>query len=190
MVARLPNCLQSICPPVDEIVIVDTGSTDDSRENDGVGATVQFTPQRGFTPYHEYRLFRNIPRIRFRGIIHETMLPDLMDVAREQNKAIKNSDTRINHFGYEGDQRHKHIRNRELLEQQLAREPDRVYIGNHLGRALEGPGESARAGQACLSGIEAVRTSAAVIFALVSSARAGNTAAWQSKCVRTAVSIA
>lgn len=214
--AFLSNCLQSIRPLVDDIVIVDTGSTDDSRDiaraygarlfehpwqkdfsaprndalanargewilyidadekiestsradvesvledGDAIGATVQFTPQLGFTPYREYRLFRNDPGIRFQGIIHETMLPDLMRVAREQNKVVKDSNIRISHFGYEGDQRHKHIRNRKMLERQLVHEPDRVYSWNHLGRVLEGLGEPARARQAWLSGIEAARKS-------------------------------
>ena len=36
-----------------------------------------FRPAVGYTQYREYRLFRKRPDLRFRGIIHESLVPDL-----------------------------------------------------------------------------------------------------------------
>jgi tetratricopeptide (TPR) repeat protein len=194
----LGRCLASIRDLVDEIVVVDTGSSDGSpsvarrfgatvvpfawRDDfaaarnealahaggrwilyidadeevptgdparlradlaDGglVAATVRFRPRSGFTRYREYRLFRNDPRIRFRHVIHETMVPAIRDVARADGLRIGRSDLALDHFGYDGNQAPKHRRDIPLLRARLAREPDHVYSWHHLGRALAGLGD-------------------------------------------------
>jgi tetratricopeptide (TPR) repeat protein len=191
----LPRCLASIRDLVDEIVIVDTGSTDGSpriaaefgarvfsvewrndfaaARNDAlsrargrwilyidadecagsldreglaahladpglIASTVRFRPRTGFTRYQEYRLVRNDPRIRFRNVIHETILPDIEAVSRADGLRIGRSDLALDHFGYDGDQDAKHRRNIPLLRAHLERDPDHVYCWNHLGQALAG----------------------------------------------------
>jgi glycosyltransferase involved in cell wall biosynthesis len=127
----LAGCLNSIRYIVDEIVMVDTGSTDQTKaiarkfnarvfdfpwkddfsrarnealkycsgewilyidaderlrheereevrdllsDSNKVAFTVKFHPITGYTAYREFRLFRNDPRIRFKGVIHETIV--------------------------------------------------------------------------------------------------------------------
>ena len=103
--------------------------------------TVRFRPRTGFTRYHEYRLLRLDPRIRFRNVIHETMVPDIHTVARADGLRIGRSDLALDHYGYDGDQRAKHLRDVPLLRERLAREPGHIYRWNHLGRALDGLGD-------------------------------------------------
>lgn len=196
--AVLPRCLASIRELVDEIVVVDTGSTDgspriaaefgarvfgfdwrndfaaarnaalehargrwilyiDADECAGplgrealashltdrglVASMVRFRPRTGFTRYQQYRLFRNDPRIRFRNVIHETMVPDVETVMRTDGLRIGHSELAIDHFGYDGNQDAKHRRNIPLLRERLARDPEHVYSWNHLGQALAGLGD-------------------------------------------------
>jgi glycosyltransferase involved in cell wall biosynthesis len=196
--AVLARCLESIRGFVDEIVVVDTGSTDASpriagefgarvvhfawrddfaaarnealdhargawvlyvdadeealpvdqgalaahlADPDLVASTVRFRSRAGFTRYHECRLFRRDRRIRFRNVIHETMLPDVQDVARRDRLEIGRSELALNHHGYDGDQRVKHLRNAPLLRERLARDPLHVYSWHHLGQVLVGLGD-------------------------------------------------
>ena len=212
--AVLDDCLASIRHVADEIVVVDTGSTDDSRQIaarhgarvfdvpwredfaaarnealerargrfvlyidaderlcpvdrahvDGLLAdesvtcyTVLFRPQIGYTRYREYRIWRNDPRIRFRGVIHETMLPAIRDVAAQDGGRIADSDLAIDHVGYEGDQGRKHRRNLPLLRARVARDPEHVFSWHHLGRALAGLGDSEGAADAWRRGSAVVR---------------------------------
>ena len=210
----LPRCLASIRDLVDEIVVVDTGSTDgspriaaefgarvfnvewrddfagarnaaldrargrfilyiDADERAGpysrealagqladpgvVASTVRFRPRTGFTRYRECRLFRNDPRIRFRNVIHETMVPDIDAVTRSDGLRLAHSDLTIDHFGYDGNQDAKHRRNVPLLRDRLARDPDHVYSWNHLGHALAGLGDVDGALGAWWRAVEVVR---------------------------------
>lgn len=212
--ALLDECLRSIRDVVDEIVVVDTGSIDDSREiarahgarlaefpwtgdfaaarNEALGLargrfilyidaderlrdatraavasvlaepgvvahTVRFRPQTGFTPYREYRLFLNDPRIRFRGVIHETMLPDIHRVAATDRLRIAHSPFGIDHVGYDGDQQHKHRRNVPLLQARLQADPTHVFSWHHLGRSLEGLGDIEGAAVAWRHALDVVR---------------------------------
>lgn len=189
---------------VDEIVVVDTGSTDESvaiarsfgarvlhREWDGdfsaarnygldhmesewilyIDADEYLTPvaradvkrwlsdpaphiafrlllraRVGFTPYREYRVWRNRPDIRFWGVIHESHVNAIKAVAREENLEIGDIDLLLEHDGYEGDQAAKHERNLPLLLAQVELDPDRSYLWDHIGRihAAEGRQDEAR----------------------------------------------
>lgn len=210
----LDDCLRSLRGVVDEIVVVDTGSTDGSRDiarahgarvtdfgwtgdfaaarNEAlrlargrwilyidaderlrdaersaveavladltaVAHTVLFRPQTGMTRYREYRIFRNDPRIRFRGVIHETMLPGIHQVAASDRLRIGHSQFGVDHVGYDGDQRRKHLRNIPLLRARLANDPAHAYSWHHLGRALAALGDVAGAVSAWQRGIEVVR---------------------------------
>ena len=101
-----------------------------------VACTVRFRPRSGYTRYREYRLFRNDPRIRFHGVIHETMLPAIQRVVAEDGRRIGESDLAIDHVGYDGERTAKHRRNLPLLRARLAAEPDHVYCWQQLGHTL------------------------------------------------------
>ena len=198
----LGGCLESISSEVDEIVIVDTGSTDASTEiarrhaaqviewpwtddfaaarNVGLDAAtgdwilyidaderlslpsgrrladdlggaevfavlVRFFPSLNSTPYWEYRLFRNDPRIRFRGAMHETVVPDLEALRRSIGARAAKGAATLTHLGYEGDLTPKFRRNLPWLRNAVAREPDRVYYWLDLARSLAGLGETEEA---------------------------------------------
>jgi tetratricopeptide (TPR) repeat protein len=110
-----------------------------------LGCTVQFRPQTGYTRYREYRLFRRRPDVRFRGVIHESFLPDLNAALARERGRIADSDVALVHLGYDGDLAAKHRRNRPLLEARLEAEPDHVYSRDHLGVTLLALGDAAGA---------------------------------------------
>ncbi len=215
----LAECLRSIEHVVDEIVIVDTGSTDASksiartfgarlfdfpwcddfsasrnealRHSRGewilyidsderlqpierpqiedllsdlskVAFTVRFCPQKGFTSYREYRIFRKDPRILFDGFIHETIVPAVHAVATEDNLKIGHSDVSIVHTGYDRGHGHKHGRNLSMLRKQVKQDPKRVYCWWHLGFVLAGLGKDDEAEEAWMCAIRVVRENTTV----------------------------
>jgi tetratricopeptide (TPR) repeat protein len=135
------------------------GALDATLNDPGlIAATVQFRSRTGFTRYQECRLFRNDPRIRFRNVIHETMVPDVHAVAHSDDLGIGTSPLALDHFGYDGNQQHKHLRNIPLLRARLARDPQHVYSWNHLGQALAGMGDMGSAVATWQHAIDVVRT--------------------------------
>ena len=214
----LPACLASISGLVDEIIVVDTGSTDQTREiaiaagaklyeypwhgdfaaarnqalerasgdwilyidadervrspdrpallkalrrGDVAGYTVRFHPRPGFTAYPEYRIFRNDPRIRFEGVIHESHLAGLRAVATADGLTILPCDVTMDHVGYEGDQSHKHDRNLPLLLQRTRTPPVRTYMWWHLGFTYRELGQLDAAEAAWLNAIAPARDDSA-----------------------------
>src|SRR5580698_6967664 len=196
--AHLAACLESIRAVVDDIVVVDTGSDDESAaiaasygarvfrypwQNDFgaarnasldccrtdwilyIDADERLAPCRradieqvlagademafrlllrpvaGATPYREYRLWRNDARIRFRGAIHENVVPAIHAVAAMDRRPIGTCDLLLNHVGYEGDQTRKHLRNLPLLRRQVRAEPENLFVWHHLARVLDGLGQ-------------------------------------------------
>jgi tetratricopeptide (TPR) repeat protein len=186
----IEDCLKSLVGTVDEIVLVDTGSRDDTLEkarrfpveiyhfewcddfsaarnfaveqargdwilyidaderfdvadraeledvlaDDGKTAwNLRFYPRIGWTPYAESRLFRNDPRIRFSGAIHESMRVGIRDVMQADCKGTGTCRLALQHVGYEDDQSRKNSRNIPLLKARLARDPDHLYSLWHLG---------------------------------------------------------
>jgi tetratricopeptide (TPR) repeat protein len=114
--------------------------------NDHVCFRVLFVPRVNWTPYREFRVWRNRPDIRFVGTIHETMLPAITSVARREQLLIGDLDAlTLEHFGYEGDQRRKHARNEPMLRKALEADPGRVYLYDHLARIYEDLEDDARA---------------------------------------------
>jgi glycosyltransferase involved in cell wall biosynthesis len=210
----LPECLDSLSGVVDEIVVVDTGSSDDTIEiarsfgaviaerpwtddfsaarnasldlatgewilyidaderlvdvnrdeieallasSDCVAYRVLLQPYSSTTAYREYRLWRNDPRIRFEGVIHEKVVPSIHAVSVKEGRPIGTADILLTHRGYEGDQSRKHRRNLPLLRRQLEIEPGNLFARHHLSRVLTGLGDEA-AGEAELwKGLEVAR---------------------------------
>lgn len=195
----LDGCLDSVTDLVDEIVVVDTGSVDDTvaiaerhgarvahepwrddfaharnvaldlargewilyidadeRVRDGdhaaaraalaadeglVAGLVTFVPRVGWTPYREYRLWRHRPDIRFRGAMHESIVPAVSAVAEAEGLRVEPfPSVTIDHLGYEGDQQAKHERDEPLLLAELERLPHRSFLYDHLARVQEASG--------------------------------------------------
>lgn len=214
---HLDACLTSLDGLVDEVVVVDTGSVDDSldiarrhgavtarepwqgefsaprnrsldlasgewilyidadervrvADNDAVRSSlsqddehgafrVRFVPRVGWTPYYECRLWRNAPDLRFRGIIHETLLSSLYARADRDGLIITDSDLiTIEHLGYEGDQSQKHERNEAMLLAALDEWPERIFYYDHLARIYEDRGEADRAVAMWKRGIAVVQS--------------------------------
>ncbi len=212
---RLDACLTSLRGLVDEIVVVDTGSTDGTvaiaeqhgavvahepwqgdfsaprnrsldlatgdwilyvdadeqvsgdfddarayldRASACVGCRVRFVPRVGWTPFREYRLWRNRPDIRFQGHIHETVVPSMRAAADAYALQIEPFDRiTIHHYGYEGDRADKRDRDEPLLLAELARHPDRPFVIDHLARVYEAAGDGQRAVETWKRGIATVR---------------------------------
>jgi glycosyltransferase involved in cell wall biosynthesis len=212
--AFLADCLRSVQPVVDEIVVVDTGSVDDTPEialahgavlshrpwsgdfaaarnaaldaatgewilyidaderleparrgeveallgrRDAVAYRLLLRPSPRATPYREYRLWRNDPRIRFDGVIHEKVVPAIHAVADEDGREILPCDLELVHHGYEGDQTRKHHRNLPLLRRQREIEPENLFVWHHLARVQEALDDPAEAERTLLGGLERAR---------------------------------
>ena len=212
---HLGDCLASLHGVADEIVVVDTGSSDDSvtiardhgaivleqpwaddfsaarnaglerargdwilyldadervrpvepalvrgrlRHAPEVALRILLRPFVHATQYFEYRLWRNDPRIRFRGVMHERVLDAIHTVAAQDHRGIADwPGLELEHIGYEGDQTRKHRRNLPLLQAQLEREPTNVYNWRHLAQVLTGLDRGAEAEAALLRAVELAR---------------------------------
>ncbi len=210
----LEECLVSVRDVVDEIVIVDTGSVDDTREiarrhrarvidhewrddfalarNLALDAAqgdwilyidaderlhhrgradvermlagarevafrLLLRPDSRSTPYREYRLWRQDPRIRFVGQIHEKVTPAISAIATIDRRPISDCDLLLEHVGYDGDQTHKHRRNLPLLRAELDRDPDNLFNRHHLARVLQGLGQAEEAETVLTDAVAAAR---------------------------------
>jgi tetratricopeptide (TPR) repeat protein len=208
------DCLSSIAGVVDEIVVVDTGSSDETpeiarrfgsrvvnhpwredfaearnvslelacgdwilyidaderlrdpdrsaveallRDADEVAFRVLLRPMVNTTAYREYRLWRNDPRIRFEGIIHERIVPAIHRVANEDRRPIGDCDLLLEHAGYEGSQAHKHLRNLPLLRAELPHDPENLFKHHHLARVLQGLGQAEEAAAVLTGAAEVAR---------------------------------
>ena len=105
-----------------------------------VGFQVYLHPLPGYTPTLDYRLWRNDPRIRFWGDIHEKVIYALSKVAEADSRPIGICELTLDHIGYRGDQARKYERNLPLLEAQVAVEPSNIFNWRHLGQVLIGLG--------------------------------------------------
>jgi glycosyltransferase involved in cell wall biosynthesis len=114
--------------------------------HDTVAFRVRFVPRVGWTPYREFRLWRNHPDLRFVKTMHESIVPAIRRVAERERMTIDSFDRfTIEHFGYEGDQERKRARDEPLLRAAIAETPDRSFLYDHLARVYEGAGDSERA---------------------------------------------
>ncbi|MGH2875920.1 MAG: glycosyltransferase, partial [Solirubrobacteraceae bacterium] len=116
------------------------------RDAPEISLRVLLTPFAHATPYFEYRLWRNDPRIRFQGVMHERVADSIHLVAAQDGRPIADwPELAIEHVGYDGDQTAKHRRNLPLLEEQLRREPGNIFNWRHLSRVLHALGRDADA---------------------------------------------
>lgn len=123
-----------------------------------VAGRVRFVPRVGWTPYREFRLWRNRPDVRFEGAMHETIVPAIAAVAAREDLAVLPLDLlTIEHLGYEGDQTRKHARDEPLLRAELRRRPERAYLYDHLARIREAQGDATGAQAAWRQGIAVAR---------------------------------
>ncbi len=210
----IADCLRSLAGNVDEIVLVDTGSRDDTIEiasrfpiklhhfawcND-FSAARNFARERasgdwilyidaderleipdrdefsrllsdrgkiawqlrrhhrvGWTALSKLRLFRNDPRIRFQGVIHESIEPSVEAAVRADGAEVGICGLRLHHIGYETDQRPKNSRYIPLLRDRLSREPNNLYCWWHLGECLRLSGDDNAAVEAWSIGIARLR---------------------------------
>ena len=123
-----------------------------------VALVVRLRPLLHYTPTLEYRLWRNDPRIRWEGMIHEKVIRGIEAVAAAEGSAIGMCQLTLEHVGYDGDQSRKHLRNLPLLEAQLAREPSNIYNWRHLARVLTALGRHDEAEQALENAVALART--------------------------------
>ena len=108
---------------------------------DVFASRVLFRPSVNATPFREYRLFRNDPQLRFKGSMHETMLPDLDALELAIGARVVESPAEIVHLGYEAGSDWKHERNLPLLRAAIADNPDRLYYWYHLAETLDELGQ-------------------------------------------------
>jgi glycosyltransferase involved in cell wall biosynthesis len=107
---------------------------------DEIAFRVLLRPVSTMTPYREYRLWRNDPRIRFEGRMHERVVPAIHRVARQDGRPIGDADLFLEHIGYDGDQTRKHLRNLPLLRRFLEEDPEHLFALHHLAVVLEALG--------------------------------------------------
>lgn len=216
----LDACLTSLTGLVDEIVVVDTGSTDRTvavaeqhgavvahepwqgdfaaprnrsldlatgdwilavdadeevrgdfdeareflaRADPYVALRVRFVPQAGWTPFRQYRLWRNRPDIRFVGRIHETVAPAIDGAADAEALEIETFDPfTIHRVGDERARSDKRARAEPLLVAEIARDPDRPFVYDHLARVYQAAGDGERAVDTWKRGIAQARVRGAV----------------------------
>lgn len=127
---------------------------------DEVAFRVLLRPHSSMTPYREYRLWRNDPRIRFEGRMHERVVPGICRVAELEGRPIGDADILLEHVGYEGDQTRKHLRNLPLLRRFLEDEPDHLFALHHLATVLEGLGHHDQVDPLLEAAIDVVRRAA------------------------------
>jgi Flp pilus assembly protein TadD len=141
----------------DETLDTQPGALDVLSDDRAIAATVSFRAARHLSCYREHRLFRNRPDLRFRGVIHETVLPDVLAIMEDEGKTVAHTDAHIEHHGYAGDITHKHRRNHPLLLQAVREDPERIYLWHALGECELALGNPAAAEAAWRSGLALVR---------------------------------
>jgi glycosyltransferase involved in cell wall biosynthesis len=126
-----------------------------------IALRVLLRPFAHATPYLEYRMWRNDPRIRFRGVMHERVVEAIHDAGAADGSAISDwRELALDHLGYDDDQMRKHRRNLPLLEEQLRREPGNIFNWRHLARVLRALGRDEDATRALERAVELARAEA------------------------------
>lgn len=90
------------------------------------------------------RLFRNHPKIKFKGTIHEQVIDSILGL----NLKIENTDIVFIHTGYNLNkelQDQKHYRNLNLLIKALENDPKNLYLMNHIAKTYFAQGKKDKA---------------------------------------------
>ena len=90
------------------------------------------------------RLFRNHPKIKFKGTIHEQVIDSILGL----NLKIENTDIVFIHTGYNLNkelQDQKHYRNLNLLIKALENDPKNLYLMNHIAKTYFALGKKDKA---------------------------------------------
>jgi glycosyltransferase involved in cell wall biosynthesis len=124
---------------------------------EAVAFRLKLRPSPSATPYREYRLWRNDPRVRFEGVIHERVVPAIHRVAEADGRSVLPCDLELVHYGYEGDQTRKHRRNLPMLQRQREIDPNNLFVWHHLARVQEGLGDPATAEITLAQGLRIAR---------------------------------
>lgn len=90
-------------------------------------------PKKSLTSRHAIRIFRNDPRIRYRGIIHENIISGLNQAISESGGELGELPCVFDHFGYEKNRIQKHHRDFPLLISELKKNPENTPLLRHLG---------------------------------------------------------
>ena len=114
-------------------------------------------PMSRWTGMWVVRLFQNDPRIRFKGIFHETLWEGIQKICSTDTQQIGFSDLILDHIGYDTDQSDKLTRNLRLLFKEIQRAPKNAYIWTHLGMVYEDLGDDSRAEESWKTAIDIVR---------------------------------
>ena len=64
-----------------------------------VAATVLFRPKSGYSRYREHRLFRNRPDLRFRGLVHESLIPAIDALRASEGARVVPTGVALDHLG-------------------------------------------------------------------------------------------
>ena len=143
----------------ERLILNGTERLGDELTDAAVGARVTWHARRGFTPFPELRLFRNDPRIRFTGVIYESVMPAVERVCRSDGKVVTDVSAEIVHVGYEGDLSAKHARNLRLLERAVREQPRNAFYWSRLGEALAALARKDEAVAACRTAIDLASSS-------------------------------
>ncbi len=93
---------------------------------------ISFASRKGGTGYDTYatkllRIFRNHPKIRFNGIVHEQIHESILSLGMK----IRDSEVTLLHYGYSlspDEMKNKQLRNLDLLLYALRNEPKNAYL--------------------------------------------------------------
>jgi tetratricopeptide (TPR) repeat protein len=142
------TCDWIISIDADEQVIGDVGAARAflPRADGCTACLVNVVPRAGWTPRRELRLWRHRPDVRFRGSVHETVVPALEAAARADGLGIEALDViSVRRTGGAG----RRAGTRGLVEPalvaELTRDPDQPAIIAHLGRIYDTRGDRERA---------------------------------------------
>jgi len=126
---------------------------------DEVAFRILLRPHSEMTPYLEYRLWRNDPRIRFEGTMHERVVGAIHAVGDADRRPVSDSTAMLlEHVGYEGDQRRKHLRNLPMLTRFVAEQPGHLFARHHLATVLDGLDRRDEAETELLSTVDFIRS--------------------------------
>lgn len=142
----------------ERLLVPNCGALSDIVSDKGkVAWRLRLYPRVGWTAYSELRLFRNDPRIRFEGVIHESIWLGIADLAHTDGLDVGSCNVALHHVGYEADQRPKNPRNVPLLRERLSLDPDNYFCWWHLGECLRLAGDAAGAAETWMQGIGRLR---------------------------------